>query len=122
MFSTGNFKNNVGCVAEDINPEDTCYKANLTIKIDLSKDYSWVAMDETAKRDSDMRLLAPSVIHANKSMFIIRVSYYVHVVLNFGALQRDMSLKLPFLLKRTVPMNGAAASDKNQPEAKQDKH
>ena len=64
--------------------------------------YSWAAMDETAKRDADIKNLAPSVVHANKAMFIIRVHYYVHVVLSFGRLKRGLSVKLPFLLKRVT--------------------
>lgn len=59
-------------------------------------------MDETAKKDSDIKHLAPSVVHATKSMFIIRVQYYVQIVLCFGMLQRAISVKLPFLLKRTT--------------------
>ena len=100
MFSTGNFKNVVGTVVEDLNPADTSYKANLPLRMELNKDYSWVAMDETAKRDSDIKYLAPSVVHAAKSMFIIRVQYYVHITLMFGLLQRAIVVKLPFLLKR----------------------
>ena len=45
--------------------------------------------------------MAPTVIHAsNKSMFIIRVQYYVQVTLCFGMLHRDISIRLPFLLRR----------------------
>ncbi len=62
-------------------------------------DYSWVAMDETAKRDADIRHLAPTVVHASKAMFIIRVHYYVQVRLWFGVLRKALSLKLPFLLR-----------------------
>eukprot|EP00094_Tigriopus_californicus_P001097 TCALIF_01062-PA protein Name:"Similar to Arrestin homolog (Heliothis virescens)" AED:0.08 eAED:0.08 QI:0/0/0.33/0.33/1/1/3/778/306 len=100
MFSTGNFKNVVGTFQEELNPTDSSYKASIPLKVELNKEYSWVAMDETAKRDSDIKHLAPSVIHATKSMFIIRVQYYVSVSLVFGLLQRDILVKLPFLLKR----------------------
>ena len=100
-------------------------------RIELTKEYSWVAMDETAKKDSDIKHLAPSVVHATKSMFIIRVQYYVQIILSLGMLQRAISVKLPFLLKRTAesippakeephhqPVNGgkdkAAADDNNK--------
>ncbi len=43
---------------------------------------------------------APTVVHANKAMFIIRVHYYVHVQLWFGVLRKGLSLKLPFLMRR----------------------
>ena len=56
--------------------------------MDLTKDYSWVAMDETAKKDADIKFLAPTVAHASRSVFIIRVQYYVNVHLYLGLLHR----------------------------------
>ena len=100
MFSTGHFKNNVGVHQEECEPTDPWFKANLPIKLELTKDYSWVAMDETGKRETDAKFLAPSVVHANKSMFIIKVCYYVHVVVSFGLFHRDIAMKLPFLMRR----------------------
>ena len=76
----------------------------------MTKEYSWVAMDETAKKDSDIKHLAPSVVHATKSMFIIRVQYYVQIMLCFGMLQRAISVKLPFLLKRSTELTEAKTS------------
>ena len=49
MFSSGNFKNNVGFYSEHLDPLLSVYKTTIPIDIELSKDYSWVAMDETAK-------------------------------------------------------------------------
>ena len=72
----------------------------IPLKVELSQDYSWVAMDEPTATGS----LAPTVSHSSKdaSKFIIRVRYYVHVVLCFGMLHRAISMKLPYLLKRTT--------------------
>ena len=78
----------------------------IPLTIELSPDYSWVAMDAPSRRDEPPApgLLAPTVSHSSNdsSMFIIRVRYYVHVVLCFGMLHRAISMKLPFLLKRTT--------------------
>ncbi len=57
-------------------------------------------MDETSKKDSENTHFAPTVVHSSKAMFIVRVSYFVQVVLFFGMLSRPISLKLPFMLKR----------------------
>jgi len=57
-------------------------------------------MDETSKKDSENIHFAPTVVHSNKAMFIVRVSYFVHVSLNFGIWTRPLVVKLPFLLKR----------------------
>ena len=78
----------------------------IPLKVELSQDYSWVAMDEPSRRDEPTATgsLAPTVSHSSKdaSKFIIRVRYYVHVVLCFGMLHRAISMKLPYLLKRTT--------------------
>ena len=39
--------------------------------------------------------------HSNKALFVVRVSYYVQVTIYFGLLRRPISLKLPFILRRT---------------------
>lgn len=57
-------------------------------------------MDETSKKDSENIHFAPTVVHSNKAMFIVRVSYFVHVSLFFGIWCRPVVVKLPFLLKR----------------------
>lgn len=105
MFSTGNFKNNVG-TADQLRPQpdprDDEMKAELSLKLELGKDYAWAAMDETSKKDAELVHLAPTVTHANKALFVVRVTYFVHVVLLFGLLKRPISLKLPFLLRRSV--------------------
>lgn len=101
MFSTGNFKNVVAAFNEDLRPMDSCHRASIALKLQSNESFSWMAMDETAKRDAEMKTMAPSVIHANKTMFIIRVHYYVQIVIMFGMWQRDISIKLPFLLKRS---------------------
>ncbi len=69
----------------------------------LSKDFAWVAMDETSKRDLENTHFAPTVVHANKAMFIVRVSYLVQVKLFFGVWSRPLKIKLPFMLKRDDP-------------------
>lgn len=85
---------------QDLDPTDSCFRAQIPVKIELTPDYSWVAMDEAGKRDADARSLAPTVVHANRTMFMIRVHYYVQVSLVFGMLRRGVTLKLPFLVRR----------------------
>ncbi len=43
----------------ELDPMDPCYRATVPVKLGLGPrgDYSWVAMDETAKRDSDIKHL-----------------------------------------------------------------
>lgn len=103
MFSTGNFKNNIGEgeVSNQPNPQDSDYESRIQLTIKLSKDYAWAAMDETAKQDSELTQLAPTVTHSNKCLFVVRVTYYVQVFLMFGLLRRPVGIKLPFILKRT---------------------
>ena len=89
MFSTGNFKNSVGCVK--IDPYDSRaneFKTEAKLELKLGKDFSWAAMDETSKKDSENTHLAPTVVHSSKAMFIVRVSYFVHVTIYFGLLTR----------------------------------
>ncbi len=66
-------------------------------------------MDDTSKREDEIRHLAPTVCHShNKAMFIIKVQYYVHVILCFGMLQRAISMKLPFLLRKSAFASAAS--------------
>ena len=89
MFSTGNFKNSVGSVKlEPIDPHDNEFKTETKLAFKLGKDFAWAAMDETSKKDSENVHLAPTVVHSSKAMFIVRVSYFVHVALYFGMLTR----------------------------------
>ncbi len=52
----------------ELDPMDPCYRATVPVKLGLGPrgDYSWVAMDETAKRDSDIKHL---VNHAFQNTF-----------------------------------------------------
>ncbi len=114
MFSTGNFKNCVGeAPGEDLDPADSCFRASISFKLELGKNYSWVAMDDTSvgkvktktsknNDDNFVRQLAPTVVHANKALFIIRVHYFVHLALCFGAWRRSLVVKLPFMLHRST--------------------
>ena len=60
-------------------------------------------MDETSKSDSENVHFAPTVVHANKAIFIVRVSYFIQVKLFFGVWPRPVKIKLPFMLKRPDP-------------------
>ena len=51
-------------------------------------------------------LLFLTVKHSNKALFVVRVSYYVQVTIYFGLLRRPISLKLPFILRRTEKKHG----------------
>ena len=103
MFSTGNFKNIIGEgeVENQPNPRDSEFEASINFTIKLGKDYAWAAMDETAKQDSNLSQLAPTVSHSNKCLFVVRVTYYVQIVLIFGLLKRPLGIKLPFVLRRS---------------------
>ena len=103
MFSTGNFKNNIGenTSFDRPDPNDSEYNQVIPIKIELGNDYAWAAMDETARKDAELTQLAPTVTHSNKCLFVVRVTYYLQVVVLFGLLKRPVAIKLPFLLKRT---------------------
>ena len=106
MFSTGNFKNSVGShKLEPIDPRENEFKSETKLQFKLGKDFAWAAMDETSKKDTENVHLAPTVVHSSKAMFIVRVSYFVHVALFFGLLTRPVVLKLPFLLKRPAKYN-----------------
>ena len=63
MFSTGNFKNNIG-EALDVtqpNPRDSEYEAVISATIKLGNDYSWAAMEDTPRKDaSELTQLAPT--------------------------------------------------------------
>ncbi len=86
-----------------LDPSESSYRVSVPVKLELDsrrEDFSWVAMDEPARKDEDVKHMAPTVVHAHKAMFIIRVHYYVHVRLWFGVMRRGLSLKLPFLMKR----------------------
>ena len=103
MFSTGNFKNNIGenNDFERPDPNQSEYNQVIPITIALGNDYAWAAMDETTRKDAELTQLAPTVTHSNKCLFVVRVTYYVQVVVLFGLLKRPVAIKLPFLLQRT---------------------
>ena len=46
-------------------------------------------MDDTSKKDVELVHLAPTVSHANKALFIVRVSYYVKACQSNESLQTD---------------------------------
>ncbi len=102
MFSTGNFKNNIGS-NEDVlrpDPQESDFTATVPIKIELSQDYAWADMEESSKKETELTQLAPTVMHSNKCLFVVRVTYYLQVILMFGMLKRPAAIKLPFILKR----------------------
>ena len=49
-----------------VEPSNEKFSEVIPIKIGLEKDYSWVAMDDTSKKVSELTHLAPTVYHANK--------------------------------------------------------
>ena len=108
MFSTGNFKNNIGTTVDfpRPDPQESEYTACIPIRLELSRDYAWAAMEETSKKESDLTHLAPTVMHSNKCLFVVRVTYYLQVVLMFGMLKRPVAIKLPFILKRSENKTG----------------
>ena len=53
------------------------------------------------KEASELTQLAPTVTHANKCLFVVRVTYYLQVVLVFGLLTKTLAMKLPFVLQRS---------------------
>ena len=104
MFSTGNFKNNIGEATHmtQPNPRDSEFEAMIPVTIKLGNDYSWAAMEDTPRKEaSELTQLAPTVTHANKCLFVVRVTYYLQVVLVFGLLTKTLAMKLPFVLQRS---------------------
>lgn len=104
MFSTGNFKNNIGEATHmtQPNPRDSEYEAMIPVTIKLGNDYSWAAMEDMPRKEaSELTQLAPTVTHANKCLFVVRVTYYLQVVLVFGLLTKTLAMKLPFVLQRS---------------------
>ena len=103
MFSSGNFKNNIGVNRNVPRPDfrQSDYNEVIPIKIELDQEYAWAAMDETSKKDNELTQLAPTVTHSNKALFVVRVTYFVQVQLVFGLLKRPIVLKLPFILRRS---------------------
>jgi hypothetical protein len=115
MFSNGNFKNNVGTNDDFPRPDSRLsdYNEIIPITLELGKDYAWAAMDETSRKETELTHLAPTVVHSNKALFVVRITYYVQVVLIFGLLKRSISLKLPFHLKRADKRKESIAASKN---------
>ena len=109
LFSTGTFKNDIGGVTIDprdgqhqLDPKSPEFSTKVDIKIKLGESYSWAAMDDTSKKDAELVHLAPTVSHANKALFIVRVSYYVKIVIYLGVFTKPVNLRLPFVLKRSA--------------------
>ena len=96
-------KNNIGSNEDALrpDPQENDFTATVPIKIELSKDYAWAAMEESSKKENELTHLAPTVMHSNKCLFVVRVTYYLQVVMMFGMLKRPIAIKLPFILKRT---------------------
>ena len=116
MFSTGNFKNNIGEATNmtQPNPRDSEYEAVIPVTIKLGNDYSWAAMEDTPRKEaSELTQLAPTVTHANKCLFVVRVTYYLQVVLVFGLLTKTLAVKLPFVLQRSKD-SPRSAQDRDQ--------
>ena len=49
-----------------LDPREETFSESIPVKLALSKDYSWAAMDDTSKNLSELIHLAPTVYHANK--------------------------------------------------------
>ena len=120
MFSSGNFKNVVGSVnPRQTHPQDSVIDEEISLKIELCKDYAWAAMDETSKNVTELNQLAPTVKHSNKALFVVRVTYYVQVTFYFGLLRRPLSIKLPFVLQRMVRKQESKKETKKNDEVEQ---
>ena len=49
-----------------------------------------------------------------QALFIVRVSYFVQVVVFYGLLKRSVTLKLPFILTRPEPEKGLPSNIKDE--------
>ena len=58
----------------------------------------WVAVAEREDKVVSKHNLAASVLVKERSLFMIKVMYYVQVKVTMGSLQKNISLKIPFLL------------------------
>ena len=107
MFSTGSFKNWIGDETEILNSGATSFRGMIPIKMNIKKDFSWIAMDDTGnykRREvlEDFDKLAPSVVKVcRQSLFIICVQYYVAIEFHFSR-HKTLLAKVPFILKREV--------------------
>ena len=59
--------------------------------------FSSALTNKSDERTNNFRL-APSVLTKERSLFMIKVLYFVQVKVVLGQFQKDMILKVPFLL------------------------
>ncbi|XP_023328643.1 arrestin homolog [Eurytemora carolleeae] len=102
MFSSGFFKNEVG--AEMLKDLGVCssFSHQFLLKPQYSPGRHWVAVKDwgpsvTSIPDENQPLSA-SVILKDRSLFVIRVLYYVQVQVRLSKNRKDLELKLPFVM------------------------
>ena len=102
MFSSGYFKNEVATADERIGQVLDIYQKTFTIIPKYVPGKHWVAVVDSNKdgkgKVENFQKLAASVMIKERSLFIIKVMYFVQVKVSTGPMQRDLLLKVPFLL------------------------
>ena len=82
-------------------PVDICQKT-FTIVPKYIPGKHWVAVAEYIKdgkgKKDQVQKLAASVMIKERSLFIIKVMYFIQVKVSTGPLNKDLLLKMPFLL------------------------
>jgi len=106
MFSSGFFKNEVATEVDMPSTSMESYQRTFQLEPCYSPGKHWVAVMDIARdqknklqsKDDRIPRLAPSVLIRERSLFMIKVMYYVQIKVATGSFQRDVNLKVPFLM------------------------
>ena len=102
MFSSGYFKNEVATAEERLEEAVDFYQKTFTIVPKYIPGKHWVAVADCNKevkgKQDQVQKLAATVMIKERSLFIIKVMYFIQVKVCTGPLKRDLMLKIPFLL------------------------
>jgi hypothetical protein len=102
MFSSGYFKNEVAAAEERLAQRVDIYQKTFTIVPKYIPGKHWVAVGDNNKegkgKQDQVQKLAASVMIKERSLFIIKVMYFIQVKVSTGPLQRVLMLKIQFLL------------------------
>ena len=102
MFSSGYFKNEVATAEERLGHAVDIYNKTFTIVPKYIPGKHWIAVADSNKegkgKHDHVQKLAASVMIKERSLFIIKVMYFIQVKVSTGPFQTDLVLKIPFLL------------------------
>lgn len=104
MFSSGYFKNEVSGIEEKQLGDVEVYQKTFSLTPTYSPGKHWVAIMDDAKEHKTTNFchptprLASSVMLKERSLFMIKVLYFVQVRVSTSRFSRDLILKVPFIL------------------------